>query len=958
MKAAPSHVARVCLSKLAFCFASVLAGLWCLPQSGSAQTNLLRYTFDEATSGTTAALDKSGSSPQANGTFSGTGTRTTPGAGGVGVAAFDTGASGGYIDGGNIAKLNGLQKFTLTAWVNLKAAPVNGNSFMGKINNTANSGFGFLYATPNAGTIAANNFAFRLRVNSAGISASVDSSADAIWVFVAVTYDGSASANNVKFYSGKAAQAVAQLGTTRTLNQGTAATTTDAFQVGRNSSAGGPQSWIDDVRVYNDVLALADLEAVRLANVPPTTALWWDRNTTSAGAGGPSPNGVWSGSGVLTPNNSWSSDSTGSLGTQQWTDGNAANFAAGTDGTGSYTVTVSNAPTASAINIEEGAVLFSRNSVMLISGGSIDVAGGASATFDSTTIAGTVGLTKTGAGTLTLAGANTYSGTTAVSGGTLSLTGSINNSAAVNISAGSLSLGASDKLADSATVSVSGSGSLNLNGNGDTVGSFNLSAGSLDGSGTLTAATYGLSGGTVNANLGAGTLNSSGAVALNGTAGAGTVNVTAGTLTLGSANRLSDSGAVNVSGGTLAIGGNDDTVGAVTLSSGAITGSGGTLTGSSYEVQSGSVSANLGGSANLAKTTGGTVTLTVANTYGGDTTISGGTLALSGSGAISSSANISVGSGATLDVTGRTDGTLTLASGQTLKGEGQVGGNITALSGASVKPGASIGTLTVASGGNVTLQSGSTTEMEVNRGATPNADKVQGIGTLTQGGTLSIINNGAALQLNDSFTLLSATTYSGEFAAISPANPNTDLELAWDQPALKTSGVLRVHHVPYATNLVIFRGKGISWKVKLSELFPSTDPLDADTVGLESFTAGSQAATITTNATYLFYTPANNNNDSFDYTVTDGRGGKRTKTITISLTNSVGSVSVTNSGGGSMTLSFYGIPGYQYVVQRSCSDLSSWVDMVTNTASGNGLIQYTDTPGGGCTPAFYRMRSE
>lgn len=41
--------------------------------------------------------------------------------------------------------------------------------------------------------------------------------------------------------------------------------------------------------------------------------------------------------------NNWNSASAGNLGTQQWSDGNAANFAAGTDGTGSYTVTASNA---------------------------------------------------------------------------------------------------------------------------------------------------------------------------------------------------------------------------------------------------------------------------------------------------------------------------------------------------------------------------------------------------------------------------------------------------------------------------------------------------------------------------------------------------------------------------------------------------------------------------------------
>ncbi|MCX6996375.1 MAG: autotransporter-associated beta strand repeat-containing protein, partial [Kiritimatiellaeota bacterium] len=219
---------------------------------------------------------------------------------------------------------------------------------------------------------------------------------------------------------------------------------------------------------------------------------------------------------------------------------------------------------------------------------------------------GAISLVMNGSGSSTqvLAGVNTYTGATTVSNGTLSISGSINGSATVNVNGGLLSTTGADKLADTAAVTVAG-GTLTVGG-ADTVGSLTMSSGVIGGSSTLTAATYGLSGGTVTGNLGLGTLTSSGAVALNGTAAAGTVNVTAGTLTLGAADRLSDSAAVAVSGGALAIGGYSDTVGAVSLTSGgAITGSGGVLTSTSaYALQSGSVSAILGGSVALNKTTG------------------------------------------------------------------------------------------------------------------------------------------------------------------------------------------------------------------------------------------------------------------------------------------------------------------------------------------------------------------
>ena len=412
---------------------------------GSAQTNLLRYTFDEATSGTTAALDMSGSSPQANGTFSGTGTRTTTTPGGYPTAAFDAGTGGGgFIDAGNVGKIDGLSKFTITAWIRLYGAPVNGQVLLGKRDTGNTTGFVVLYGLPSVGTLAATNFTIKVRVGTGtGSGASADLNADNAWVFVAVTYDGTAVSSNLKFYKGGPATAVSAA-TTRTYNLGTALANSEPFRICASSAGAATVSaMVDDVRVYNDALALTFLEGIRLANVPPTTALWWDRNGTTPGATN-SPdgtaNGVWSGSGVMTGNN-WSSDPTGSIGTQQWNEGNAANFAAGTDTTNSYTVTVNNAPTASAVNIEESKVTFNTSTVTLVGGASVDVASGASATFNTATISGTAGLTKTGDGTLTLNQANGYSGGTTVSAGTLALGPSGGISGSVAVSGGATLMG-------------------------------------------------------------------------------------------------------------------------------------------------------------------------------------------------------------------------------------------------------------------------------------------------------------------------------------------------------------------------------------------------------------------------------------------------------------------------------------------------------------------------------------
>jgi fibronectin-binding autotransporter adhesin len=84
----------------------------------------------------------------------------------------------------------------------------------------------------------------------------------------------------------------------------------------------------------------------------------------------------------------------------------------------------------------------------------------------------------------------------------------------------------------------------------------------------------------------------------------GTLVSGSATLLLGNpTNTLADNSAVNVDTGTLNIGANNDTVGAVGLTNGVITGTSGKLTATSFYAESGTISANLGGSGGLVKTT-------------------------------------------------------------------------------------------------------------------------------------------------------------------------------------------------------------------------------------------------------------------------------------------------------------------------------------------------------------------
>jgi autotransporter-associated beta strand protein len=129
---------------------------------------------------------------------------------------------------------------------------------------------------------------------------------------------------------------------------------------------------------------------------------------------------------------------------------------------------------------------------------------------------------------------------------------------------------------------------------------------------------------------------------------------------------------------------------------------------------------------------------------------------------------------------------VSVALGATLGGVGSAG-TVTVQSGGTLAPGnGSIGTFTL----NATPSLNGTTLMKLSKGAARNADTVVVNGQpLVYGGTLTVTNMGTnALALGDSFSLFSASGYSGNFATLSlPALP-TGLAWAWTS----TNGTLAV----------------------------------------------------------------------------------------------------------------------------------------------------------------------
>lgn len=157
------------------------------------------------------------------------------------------------------------------------------------------------------------------------------------------------------------------------------------------------------------------------------------------------------------------------------------------------------------------------------------------------------------------------------------------------------------------------------------------------------------------------------------------------------------------------------------------------------------------GAGGLTKLGSGTLTLSGANTYSGSTTISNGTLAVSGQ----------LGSGA-----------VNVASG-TLSGAGVIAGPVTVQPTAVLSPGPSVGTLTLQS----SLSLSGDLVLEVDKSLATTNDFVQVAGALTQAGngTVFLNNLGPAFAGGDNFKFFSKPLANGQTMTIVPATPGSGL---------------------------------------------------------------------------------------------------------------------------------------------------------------------------------------
>ena len=180
------------------------------------------------------------------------------------------------------------------------------------------------------------------------------------------------------------------------------------------------------------------------------------------------------------------------------------------------------------------------------------------------------------------------------------------------------------------------------------------------------------------------------------------------------------------------------------------------------------------------------------------------------------------------------------------------------------------------------------------------------------------------------------------------------------QPATNSLNEVITNHPPVVTAAMqVTRFAGLSVKIALADLATNWADADGDAVTLSGVNlTTTNSVTLMTNNAYILYPNGPNVADQFNYTIGDGQGGSATGVVNIMVVASAsGQTQSIMVSGGTAVLSFAGVPGSTYNVDRS-TNLISWTTIETTNAPGTGLFNYTDDfsdLGGPPSSAYYRL---
>jgi hypothetical protein len=228
--------------------------------------------------------------------------------------------------------------------------------------------------------------------------------------------------------------------------------------------------------------------------------------------------------------------------------------------------------------------------------------------------------------------------------------------------------------------------------------------------------------------------------------------------------------------------------------------------------------------------------------------------------------------------------------------------------------------------GNQTVSQGQSASFTVSATGIPDPTyQWQHAGTNVPGGTNAILNIASAKRSDGgsytvivsngsgSVTSLVATlNYTGNVAPV--ANPST-----YSRPA------------GFSLKIAIVGGLSTYWS-----------DADGDSIALTNAISSTNEATVSYDSDYVYYSNPNDVADQINYTISDGLSTTPgVINITVNTDTSVGGGQAVTVAGNSATVTFAGIPTYQYTVQRS-TNLVDWVSIFTTNAPSNGVFQYTD----------------
>ena len=479
--------------------------------------------------------------------------------------------------------------------------------------------------------------------------------------------------------------------------------------------------------------------------------------------------------------------------------GGTLNLAAGSDLANAAALTVSGGTvnvnandTVGGVSLQGGAI---NGAAVLTSASAFDVQSGSAAAI----LDGSVGLNKTTAGTVTLSGANTYTGATAITAGTLS----ISDGAALGTTAGATTVSSGATLALSGGITTgeaitlngtgvaSGGALRNLSGTNDVTGVITLgsNASIMVDAGQLNVGDVTGSNVTLTVGGAAGDIHLTGPITT-GTGGlikegastvwvegintfSGTTTINGGNLDVQNGSALSDTGLVQVNAGSLLVRTNE-TVGNIAGAGNILIGTGATLT--TGDTSSTTFSGQISNAGALTKAGSGTLTLSGSNAYAGATTVNDGVLEVTGS---IGSLVVDVNAGGSLQADGSA---LADLAAVTLNGTG----NLT-LTGAEV-----IGSLASGSGTSTVTLNGNTLTTGGNDTSTTFAGVIDSAGGLTKTGTGTMTLTGANTFTGATAVNGGALAVTGSGALASIAVQVSAGTLTTDSDALASGAVVTV----------------------------------------------------------------------------------------------------------------------------------------------------------------------